>query len=418
MVKIFKKFFVGLIAFTLVFSLIGCGKSSSANNGKKVLTVGVESIYVPYINKIKTEFEKQNNVTIKVKTVSSMFDTMNSLHLDGPAGKAPDVMMSPFDLMAAAGTEGHLQQFGKSNLNNVSAKNKQLVTLGNNIYGIPDYVSSQVLFYNKDLISKAPKTFNDLEKLTKDKRFMLKSEPGKSTAFLCEWTAYYILSGAFRAYGGYMFGNGNTNPKDIGLNNSGSVKALTYATHWYKDIWPKGMQDSSSAWNFVRTEFINKKAAAIIADPLDVPSFKKANINYGVASIPQLPNGHKYVPFADGRAWVASSYAKNPQIAKKWVEYVTNSRNEYLQYKMVGVYPADTQALDKVSKSASDQLSKAIIDQQKIAEPLPIIPEASVVWANMTPAIYNAASGKYTPKAALDKAVNTIKTTIKQKFQK
>lgn len=39
-----------------------------------------------------------------------MFDQLDALSLDGPAGKAPDVMMSAYDRLGPLGQQGHLAE--------------------------------------------------------------------------------------------------------------------------------------------------------------------------------------------------------------------------------------------------------------------------------------------------------------------
>lgn len=74
----------------------------------------------------------------------------------------------------------------------------------------------------------------------------------KNTGFLAKWTDFYFSYGLLAGYGGYVFGDEGTNPKDIGLNNKGSVEGITYATKWFQDVWPKGMQDNKSADDFIQ----------------------------------------------------------------------------------------------------------------------------------------------------------------------
>ena len=45
-----------------------------------------------------------------------------------------------------------------------------------------------------------------------------------------------------------MFGKDGTDPKDIGLNNQGSIDGIEYAKTWYAK-WPKGLQDTKAAAN-------------------------------------------------------------------------------------------------------------------------------------------------------------------------
>ena len=80
---------------------------------------------------------------------------------------------------------------------------KSLVTVGGKVYGAPAVIESLVMYYNKDLVKEAPKTFADLENLAKDSKYAFAGEDGKTTAFLADWTNFYY------AYG-LLAGNGAT----------------------------------------------------------------------------------------------------------------------------------------------------------------------------------------------------------------
>ncbi len=315
--KFIKKTISVLVMFGLVMMLAACGAGDS-KNGKNTLVVSVDSsnkAYAEFVNSVKGKFEKENNVTVKV-VKKPMFDQLTTLTLDGPAGKAPDVMLAPYDRVGALGQQGQLLAVDKSMLSFLNEKGQRQVQVGKKYYGVPLTIEALVMFYNKDLVKKKPTTFKDLEALAKDKQFAFKTESGKNTGFLAKWTDFYFGYGLYAGYGGYVFGKNNTDPKDIGLNNEGSVEAVTYAVNWFKNVWPKGMQDVKSAGNFVTDQFVKGKAGAVIDGPWQAATYKKSKINYGVAKIPTLPNGNEYKPFAGGKAWVASAYTKNPGIAK------------------------------------------------------------------------------------------------------
>ncbi len=403
--------------FGLVMMLAACGAGDS-KNGKNTLVVSVDSsnkAYAEFVNSVKGKFEKENNVTVKV-VKKPMFDQLTTLTLDGPAGKAPDVMLAPYDRVGALGQQGQLLAVDKSMLSFLNEKGQRQVQVGKKYYGVPLTIEALVMFYNKDLVKKKPTTFKDLEALAKDKQFAFKTESGKNTGFLAKWTDFYFGYGLYAGYGGYVFGKNNTDPKDIGLNNEGSVEAVTYAVNWFKNVWPKGMQDVKSAGNFVTDQFVKGKAGAVIDGPWQAATYKKSKINYGVAKIPTLPNGNEYKPFAGGKAWVASAYTKNPGIAKKWLSYVTNAENSYEFYKETSEIPINSKAQDKVNKS-DDQLSQAVITQYESSIPMPSIPEMAEIWTTMEPAMFNAASGKKSPKQALNDAVSSLHKTIKQKYK-
>lgn len=130
------------------------------------------------MNKIKGDFEKDNDVKVKV-VEKDMFETLEALPLDGPAGTAPDVMMSAFDRIGSLGQQGHLAEVKLGNKDDYDEKDQKQVTIDDKIYGAPAIIETLVLYYNKDLLDKAPATFKDLETLSKDSRFAFTSEKGK-----------------------------------------------------------------------------------------------------------------------------------------------------------------------------------------------------------------------------------------------
>ena len=413
-----KKLGLGLVSLGILGGLAACGNGNSSAEGDteegKTLTVSVDSGYKDYINEIKDTFEKENDVKIKL-VEKDMFDQLESLALDGPAGKGPDVMMAAYDRIGALGQQGHLAEVKLGNESAYDETDKAQVTYDGKIYGEPAVIETLVLYYNKDLVDTAPATFKDLENLSKDSRFAFESEAGKNTGFLAKWTDFYYSYGLIAGYGGYVFGDDGTDPSDIGLNNAGAVEGISYATDWFQNVWPKGMQDIKSAGDFASQQFMSNKTAAIIDGPWQAQTYKENNINYGVAKIPTLNNGQPYQPFGGGKGWVVSNYAKNKDLSQKWLDYVTNQENQEKFFEMVNEIPANQQARE-TAKAKNDELTTAVIEQYETAHAMPNIPEMGEVWTGAENLMFDAASGSKTPKESADEAVKTISEAIEQKY--
>ena len=412
-----KKLGLGLVSLGILGGLAACGNGNSSAEGEaeegKTLTVSVDSGYKDYINEIKDTFEKENDVKIKL-VEKDMFDQLESLALDGPAGKGPDVMMAAYDRIGAL-QQGHLAEVKLGNESAYDETDKAQVTYDGKIYGEPAVIETLVLYYNKDLVDTAPATFKDLENLSKDSRFAFESEAGKNTGFLAKWTDFYYSYGLIAGYGGYVFGDDGTDPSDIGLNNAGAVEGISYATDWFQNVWPKGMQDIKSAGDFASQQFMSNKTAAIIDGPWQAQTYKENNINYGVAKIPTLNNGQPYQPFGGGKGWVVSNYAKNKDLSQKWLDYVTNQENQEKFFEMVNEIPANQQARE-TAKAKNDELTTAVIEQYETAQAMPNIPEMGEVWTGAENLMFDAASGSKTPKESADEAVKTISEAIEQKY--
>lgn len=413
-----KKLGLGLVSLGILGGLAACGNGNSSAEGDteegKTLTVSVDSGYKDYINEIKDTFEKENDVKIKL-VEKDMFDQLESLALDGPAGKGPDVMMAAYDRIGALGQQGHLAEVKLGNESAYDETDKAQVTYDGKIYGEPAVIETLVLYYNKDLVDTAPATFKDLENLSKDSHFAFESEAGKNTGFLAKWTDFYYSYGLIAGYGGYVFGDDGTDPSDIGLNNAGAVEGISYATDWFQNVWPKGMQDIKSAGDFASQQFMSNKTAAIIDGPWQAQTYKENNINYGVAKIPTLNNGQPYQPFGGGKGWVVSNYAKNKDLSQKWLDYVTNQENQDKFFEMVNEIPANQQARE-TAKAKNDELTTAVIEQYETAQAMPNIPEMGEVWTGAENLMFDAASGSKTPKESADEAVKTISEAIEQKY--
>ena len=417
MKKGWKRIGLGLLATTAMLTLVACGggkdKKEASKEDSKTLEVSVDKGYVKYLEAIKGDFEKENGVTVKI-IEKDMFENLDALSLDGPAGKAPDVMMSAYDRLGPLGQQGHLAEV-KVDDKIYNETDKKQVTVDGKFYGAPAVIETLVMYYNKDLINEAPKTFADLETLAKDDKYAFKGEEGKNTGFLAKWTDFYFAYGLLSGYGGYVFGDEGTNPKDVGLNNEGSIEGIQYATDWFQKTWPKGMMDIKAAGDFVTSQFTEGKAAAIIDGPWAAANYKETGLNFGVAKIPTLKNGKEYQAFGGGKAWVISNYSKNKEMGQKFIDYVTNDDNQNKFYEMTQEVPANNNSR-KFATEQNNELTNAVIAQYENAKPMPNIPEMAEVWAGGENLMFDAASGKKTPKEAADAAVKVIKENIDQKY--
>jgi len=252
------------------FLLAACSNSSSGSSeASKEINVYVDKGYKSYVEEAAKAFEKENGVKINIKTGDAL-GGLDNLSLDNQSKKAPDVMMAPYDRVGGLGSDGQLAEVTLNKDSHTDKTTEALVTNGGKVYGAPAVIETLVLYYNKDLVSEAPKTFGDLENLAKDSKYDFASEPGKTTAFLADWTNFYYTYGLLSGNGGYVFGKDGTDPKDIGLNNQGSIDGIEYAKTWYAK-WPKGLQDTKATekWYTFKT----------IAD-VETEKWDKDNIKY------------------------------------------------------------------------------------------------------------------------------------------
>ena len=404
---------LGTVGFASLL-LVACGgKKEDSSSAKNSLTVYVDNGYKSYMEEAAKAFEKETGTKVDIKTGDAL-GGLDKLSLDNQSGKAPDVMMAPYDRVGGLGNDGQLAEVALSKDSKTDKTTESLVTNGGKVYGAPAVIETLVLYYNKDLMQEAPKTFGELEELAKDSKYDFAGEEGKNTAFLADWTNFYYAYGLLSGNGGYVFGKNGTDPKDIGLNNQGAIDGIEYAKTWYAK-WPKGLQDTKGAANFIQTQFQEGKTAAIIDGPWKASSLKEAKVNYGVATIPTLPNGKAYSAFGGGKAWVIPAGANNPEAAQKFVDFLTSTDQQKAFYDKTNEVPANTEARE-YAVGKNDELTTAVVKQFENAQPMPNISEMSTVWDPAATMLFDAVSGKKSAKDAADDAVKLIKETIEQKF--
>ena len=400
--------------------LVACGSKpaeKAADTGSseaKEITLYVEDQYKAYAETVAKAYKEQSGTTVNIKS-GDQLGGLDKLSLDNQSGQAADVMMAPYDRVGSLGTDGQLSEVKLSDGAKTDDKTKSLVTAADGkVYGAPAVIESLVMYYNKDLVKEAPKTFADLENLAKDSKYAFAGEDGKTSAFLADWTNFYFAYGLLAGNGGYVFGQNGKDAKDIGLANDGSIAGINYAKSWYEK-WPKGMQDTEGAGNLIQTQFQEGKTAAIIDGPWKAQAFKDAKVNYGVATIPTLPNGKDYAAFGGGKAWIIPSSTKNLEGAQKFVDFLVSTEQQKAFYDKTNEIPANTEARS-YAEGKNDELTTAVIKQFKNAQPMPNISQMSAVWEPAANMLFDSVSGKKDAKTAANDAVTLIKETIKQKF--
>src|SRR5690606_7475269 len=282
--------------------------------------------------------------------------------------------------------------------------------VNNKVYGLPKAVETTMLYYNKDIISDedVPTTLDgwyDLSKeLTKDGNF----------GFLALFDQIYYAQSVLSGYGGYIFGqdsNGNYDPTDIGLNNSGAIEGAKYIQRFYKEgLFPAGIIGEQGI-NVLESLFTEGKAAAVISGPWNIDPFTKAGVNFGGTKLPELPNGENMSAFGGVKSYNVSSYSKNSDLAEKLVVFLANEENSRTRYEVTQEVPA-VQALANDPVVAESEAAQAVAEQSQFSELTPNIPEMNEVWPPVDAALQTIATGKAEPKEALDQAVKTVKGQI------
>ncbi len=413
------KNWVGIIT-AMVFSmvLVACGPSDDDDTtgdteeatGDIELVVWEDQDKAAGIADAVAVFEEDHGVTVRVEE-RTYAQQIEDLRLDGPAGTGPDVLTMPGDQIGTAVVEGLINDLTiDEELQSIytdAAMMSQMVD--GSVYGLPKAVETTVLFYNKELISdeELPQTLDEWYEFSQN------VEDG-TYGFLALFDQIYYAQSVFGGYGGYVFGqsaDGNYDPTDIGLNNAGAIEGAEIIKKFYdEDLFPSGIVGEQGI-NVLDSLFSEGKAAAVISGPWNLEPFERAGIDYGVVKLPELSNGDNMSAFMGVKSYNVSSYSKHSELAEELVKFLANEENSKTRYEVTQEVPA-VQALADDPVVTESEAAQAVAEQSQFSELTPNIPEMNEVWTPIDAALQTIATGSSEPKAALNQAVDLIRSQI------
>ena len=367
--------------------------ASAAEPGKLLVWINGDKGFNG-LQKIGDEFKAKTGVAV---TVEHPEDAPGKFQQAAAAGKGPDVWCWPHDRIGEWIQGGLLSPVTpvKAVKDGIEQTAWNAFTVDGKVWGYPISVESIGLIYNKDLVKTPPKSFDDVVKLDKEL-----SAKGKK-AILWDYNNTYFTWPLLAANGGYVFGkgkDGNLNPADVGVNNPGALKgAETLANLIKTGVMPKG-----ASYSDMEAGFNKGDVAMMITGPWAWDNLKKSKINFGVAPIPAV-GAKPGKPFVGVLGCMITKPSPNKDLAKEFLE------NYVLKVEGLKMINADVPLGTPANKAFFKELSadpniKATMENVKLGEPMPNIPEMGKFWSAMASALENLTGGRQTPKEALDNA--------------
>lgn len=391
----------------LILSALAAGQliSLSAHAATKQLNVWEDIKKSVGIQDAVKDFEQKYDVKVNVQEMPYA-QQLEKLHLDGPAGIGPDVLVIPNDQLGGAVVQGLLTPLNldKEKVDAFTPASINAFRLDNTLYGVPKAVETLVLIYNKDLLDKP------LQSLPEWLDYSKKQREQNKYGLLAKFDQIYYSWGAIGPMGGYLFGKndkGGFNPKDIGLNKPGAVDAVTFLKKFYSEgVFPSGILGDNGL-NAIDSLFTEKKAAAVINGPWAFQPYEAAGVNYGVAPLPNLPDGKPMSSFLGVKGYVVSTWSKDKQLAQQFLEFINQPQYVKTRYIATREIPAQKAMIDD-PMIKNDEKASAVAVQAARATAMPGIPEMGEVWGPANAALELSLTGKQEPQAALDAATKQI----------
>jgi multiple sugar transport system substrate-binding protein len=159
---------------------------------------------------------------------------------------------------------------------------------------------------------------------------------------------------------------------------------------------PRKITDSAKA-------FESGRAAMTISGPWDVSAIADQFPDLPFAVAP-LPRRDKPASNIGGENVVVFANAKNPELAWKWLTFLTNADNNAAVAKALGGF-ATNRAAAAAAKAGEDPSYAVFLEQLAVAQARPTVPQwIQVNDEIIAPALDRALAGKATPAQALSDA--------------
>lgn len=362
------------------------------------LVMWVDATKAPVFKQVADEFLAKYNVKVDIQ-VTDFGQIRDKFQTAAPTGNGPDIIIVPHDQAGVLVSNGLVAPI---DLGDKKASFLQptldAFTIDGKLYGMPYAVENVALFYNKDLVSDLPNTWEDLMAAGKK----LQDEQ-KATYCLGFGSPDYHLFSVYTAFGGYIFGKdaqGNYNPQDVGLDSNGFIKAVQFLDESVKNGCLSPTIDGATALKL----FTDGKEPFFITGPWDLESIKTSKIPYGMTTFPS--NG---APFSGVQGFMLNAKSQNLLLAQSFLTEYIATDEVMTQLQVGGNRPS---AYKPVFDKISDPDLLAFGQAGANSQPMPAIPAMGAVWANWGTAITLVFQGKQAPDAALQDAAKKIRDVI------
>ena len=269
-----------LVVLTTAGMLSGCGNLGTADS-KLVIWTNM-SVEVDTIQQYADEWGEQNGYEVEVIHQSP---SVQQFAQAVKSSSGPDAVVGiPNDQLADyvnAGLTAEVPQnlYTDSDFSDAAI---QACYVDGKRYAAPLSVETTALFYNTDMVSEIPATWEELVEQAVD-----------NGGVQFDATSIYYDLGFVRACGGYIFDykDGAYDTSDIGLANEGSVEAYGFINDLCNQY---NLLTADVTADIARSNFQNGKCAYYIGGPWDIDGFTSAGTPFAISEMPTF-NGQPFV---------------------------------------------------------------------------------------------------------------------------
>lgn len=319
-------------------------------------------------------------------------------------GKIPDIVMLKSSSIESLVQARAIQNLGYIKLSAIFPQGKDAFTLNGKLWGLPFYMDTQIIFFNKNLISNPPTGEWTLERMEDIAQSLL-----TKNVYPMVWNAYGSnwLIPFQKAFG-----------KESLLNSDGTItvfdtpteKALNYIV----ELKEKGLlvpmeRDAMDAL------FISGKVGMIISGSYAIPYFESLELDFDILPFPvNQKTGRSLSPLLDFKGFSITKHTRSPILARRLLQHLCGAGVQQRFCPELAKLPVRTDVLNipEISYGYLNILKKAV-DTGTVIPPEHVY---SIYKNNMWKLLRFALSGRLSVKETLEKGQILMEnTTLNQR---
>lgn len=401
--------YVFLIIFSVI--LLSCSRDESQKT-IKFWHFWSEPNQKNALRELINKFEKENDCKVEL-TELSWNDGKTKLIAAFNSGTAPDVLELGSDWVAQFSSSNVLKELNKDTfeISKFIDFSHQPAYWNGKLYAIPWVVDTRVLFFNRDLLTKAGREGNPpltMQELLEMARAVHLGNDiyGFGANGADPHRLYKKILTFFWTFGGGVFNKRG----ELVLASPQNVAALNF----YKELSKVGMIETQRQLD---PAFVQGKIAFWISGAWLLEKIQNENpkLNFGISTIPSYTNSQG-VSFAGGEYLAINEKTKNFELAKKLVKFLTDGQNSLYFCKKINEagFPAD-RSFFKNNELVNTEYKKAFAEQLESSRMTPVHPRWLEIEEIIENAVVQVLYDRVDSFSALKEAQNHINSILTKK---
>lgn len=388
------------IIITILCTLMAVGTLTGCGAGKtdsRIVIWTNMSVEVDALQKYADEWGEKNGYEVEVlhqsPSVQQFAQAVKSASGPDAVVGIPNDQLADY-VSAGLAAEAPQELYADSDFSDAAI---QACYVDGKRYAAPLSVETTALFYNTELVSKVPSTWEELVE-----------QAAQNGGVQFDATSIYYDLGFVRACGGYIFQykDGAYDTSDIGLANEGAVEAYEFIDALCNEY---NLITADVTADIARSNFQNGKCAYYIGGPWDIDGFTSAQTPFAISEMPTFHGQPFVTPVGTQVSFVSNNSDKQEQVWN-FIQYLIENGAQDL-YEAGDRIPARL-ADQELAKIQSNEYAQAFIAQINNGEPMPTVSEMGQLWSIHTNNIRSMWSGEQTAQQAADNMVSQLKEAI------